>query len=456
MKPYYKNLGKVSVTSNGYWSKDKQYERISIVTNKLTGRSYISKKDVPLGIDISNDDYWQPIASGGYKNNNIIIINDIDTVGNIKVFTLQEAVKSIAVEDRSPGLILGFYGKDNKDINTKNTWYLYQYKSVTINDWEDLSNWQSVYDNVSKFKGYFIDSVALSNEFPFPNIGDFAFVGKDLEHSVIYICIYKNIWEETINPALNFANKFDAVYFKDVKDTVVHKDETIADRAMRDSNGKIIHDTYIAKGDGKTFIESIVNNSIRENNLPNGVVTMNSLNDSVKKYFGSNGNITNNVDDEDLTIENDVIKFKNKYYDTINYSGIGKIYLRKYIVDGVNIFAQNNINKDNTRYIIQYDYCLNGKEITIPKGCILDLVDGGSLKNGTLICNNTIIVIPDSTKLDIELKGTYHLFSINVVNNKTIEEFKSKIDKLSNVITKCTKDEYDTIEKDDNKLYIII
>ena len=74
MKPAYKNLGKVCLTPNGYWNRQNKYERISIVTNKFTNTSYISKKAVPAGIDITNQEYWQPIGSNGYKDNNIIII----------------------------------------------------------------------------------------------------------------------------------------------------------------------------------------------------------------------------------------------------------------------------------------------------------------------------------------------------------------------------------------------
>ena len=48
------------------------------------------------------------------------------------------------------------------------------------------------------------------------------------------------------------------------------------------------------------------------------------------------------------------------------------------------------INKPNVRYIIQYDYDLNGEEITIPDNCILDF-QGGSLSNGSINFNNCYI-----------------------------------------------------------------
>ena len=55
-----------------------------------------------------------------------------------------------------------------------------------------------------------------------------------------------------------------------------------------------------------------------------------------------------------------------------------------------NILTQGMLNQINTRYVILYDYDLNGAEIIIPKGCILEF-QGGSLSNGILVGNNTSI-----------------------------------------------------------------
>lgn len=46
----------------GEWDKKETYEGLSIVTNK--GASYTSKKRVPVGIDISDEDYW--VITGNY------------------------------------------------------------------------------------------------------------------------------------------------------------------------------------------------------------------------------------------------------------------------------------------------------------------------------------------------------------------------------------------------------
>jgi hypothetical protein len=59
-----------------------------------------------------------------------------------------------------------------------------------------------------------------------------------------------------------------------------------------------------------------------------------------------------------------VLKFKDKAYAPLIYSGMGKVYLRKNIIDGVNILTQDMLYKNesgsrvpntNTIFIIQYD-----------------------------------------------------------------------------------------------------
>src|SRR5699024_8095755 len=47
----------------GEWEKTETYEGLSIVTNK--GTSYTSKKRVPKGIDILNEEYW--VVTGNYN-----------------------------------------------------------------------------------------------------------------------------------------------------------------------------------------------------------------------------------------------------------------------------------------------------------------------------------------------------------------------------------------------------
>lgn len=130
------------------------------------------------------------------------------------------------------------------------------------------------------------------------------------------------------------------------------------------------------------------------------------------------------TDSEDIVTETNsanqvALKFADKTYNEADYSGLGRVYLRKNIVNiedpvtgnvvKMNCLTQSMIYKENTIYIIQYDYSLNGQTIIIPDNCTLDF-QGGSFSNGTIILDNTIIrnVEGDiSTVITATITGTY-------------------------------------------------
>ena len=457
MKPAYKNLGKVCLTPNGYWNRQKEYERISMVTDELTGKSYISKKDVPAGVSINNQEYWQPVGSGGYKDNNIIIISDVDSDGKIIPYTLQEAVNTIHAEDRRPGLILGFYGLNNQEVDNKYTWYLYQFNSDTIDDWNKLSCWENIYDNVNKFKGYFPNECLLLKQFPLPTIGDFAFVGENLEKAVIYLCIENGQWKATKVPALQFANKYKAIYSRDAGEFNVQLDEITADRAHKDGEGNIIHDTYVTRKGLKNAIIEEVTKAIWAADLPDSIVRMEHLSEAVKQFIGSLGNIVNAADDEDLMVKDNLLKFNDKSYCETTYSGYGRVFVRKNMLDGVNVLEQYQLDKPNTRYIIQYFHCLDGKTIEVPDHCILDFTAGGWMRNGTLICDDTLIIAPRPEDITVKLEGTYKFFGVSEITREDINDIYERLENVESSFVKLTQEKYDALsEKDDTKLYAIV
>lgn len=110
--------------------------------------------------------------------------------------------------------------------------------------------------------------------------------------------------------------------------------------------------------------------------------------------------------------------FADKNYNTAEYSGMGRVYLRKNITTvtppnsntpyRTNLLTQQMISKEDTIYIIQYDYSLNFGEITIPNNSVL-LFEGGSIKDGTIIGNNTKIEVSPISIFDdnIVLSGSW-------------------------------------------------
>lgn len=162
------------------------------------------------------------------------------------------------------------------------------------------------------------------------------------------------------------------------------------------ANGQGNFDRYII-GDGRTAATALELKYLDDSTRPYIVEEVNKAVADIQP-IEITGDVTNAPDEEDLTSENqggtDVLKFKDKAYNSALYSGLGRVYLRKNIVTlegtGKNVLTQAMVNTANTIYHIQYDYDLNGQTITLPAGCVLEF-DGGSIKNGTLVGNSTAI-----------------------------------------------------------------
>lgn len=119
-------------------------------------------------------------------------------------------------------------------------------------------------------------------------------------------------------------------------------------------------------------------------------VTPDMLSESTKQFINASGGgtINNLADDEDLVSVDkgeslSVLKFADRAYNPGIYVGMGYKILRRNIIDGKNILTQDMVNQPHTIYVVQYDFDLDGAQITIPENCILKF-DGGSLNNGKL------------------------------------------------------------------------
>lgn len=111
-----------------------------------------------------------------------------------------------------------------------------------------------------------------------------------------------------------------------------------------------------------------------------------------------------------------------------------------------NILTQQMMGCEGYKYVIKWDFDLNGQTITVPENCILEF-EGGSLSNGMLIGNETQIIaektaiftnitisgtwnVPDITSswfgdaltVDNVLKQVFNLASDNVYNTLTVEK----------------------------------
>ena len=199
----FKKLGKVRPTVEGDWNKNKSYRELSIVFDEESNKSYISKKPVPSGISILNKNYWYRFGNNRIDSDSILILSHKDDTGYINSFTLKEAINSINIEDRRLGLFISFY---EKPINSNGVyrWNLYQFNSNNIDNFSDISAWDSIYYNRTKFYGLLENEDILYKVKKNPNVGDYAFVGTSLGEAVVYRCYTKNIWKETTEKATEY------------------------------------------------------------------------------------------------------------------------------------------------------------------------------------------------------------------------------------------------------------
>lgn len=123
--------------------------------------------------------------------------------------------------------------------------------------------------------------------------------------------------------------------------------------------------------------------------IPNGTILPDMLSPALWELLGSNNTITNLPDEEDLTQECNVLSFKDRVYDS--ETGNGYKILRKNWVTGVNVLEPDELGLEHTIYEIRYNFDLQGQTITLPEGCVL-LFKGGTLNNGTIVCNYTDII----------------------------------------------------------------
>ena len=198
-----------------------------------------------------------------------------------------------------------------------------------------------------------------------------------------------------------------------------------------------------------------------------------------KDIFDVNNYIVNSLlaDEEDLTsTEKDIngnskIKIKNRIYDPSTFSGKGYKLLRKNIIkkvnnDGsintVNYLSPDEFNISNTIYEIRYDFTLDNKTVDLLENCII-VFNGGSIIDGTLNCNNTLLT-GDYSNSSIELTGTYNSISkeinsvkdliskntikINNLSQKTDNQFTSVLNRFTITDNKTTQLEEKDIELD--------
>lgn len=149
------------------------------------------------------------------------------------------------------------------------------------------------------------------------------------------------------------------------------------------------------------------------------------------------------------------IEEANRAYDTSTFSGLGYRILRKNIQSNKNILTQSMINMPNNVYKIRYDFDLNGATINLPANSVLQFV-GGSIKNGTLNGNNTVIKADSNAVIfdSVVIEGTWnveHIYDSWFAFNTSPSYISNQI--ITNILALSNDNVYNTIHFDANRTY---
>lgn len=227
MKQFSKDLGNVSLAPKGKWSREQEYERLALVYNACDNLSYVAKIDVPSGVDIENREYWQPMNATGYADNNFINLTAENENGTITAYeTLEEAVATILPINRRAGATLSFYNLNSDRLDRQAEFELWQFNSTDLANWENKDYWNNVYYNWNVFVGWYIGADALKNHVKIPTVGQYAYVGSNLNDAILYQCRTNGTWTNTGTKVRNYIS------------VVVSGNITIGDNGNWFSDGK--------------------------------------------------------------------------------------------------------------------------------------------------------------------------------------------------------------------------
>ena len=227
MKQFSKDLGNVSLAPKGKWSREQEYERLALVYNACDNLSYVAKINVPSGVDIENREYWQPMNATGYADNNFINLTIENENGTITAFdSLEEAVATILPINRRTGATLSFYNLNSDRLDRQAEFELWQFNSTDLANWENKDYWNNVYYNWNVFVGWYIGADALKNHVKIPTVGQYAYVGSNLNNALLYQCRTNGTWTNTGTKVRNYIS------------VVVSGNITIGDNGNWFSDGK--------------------------------------------------------------------------------------------------------------------------------------------------------------------------------------------------------------------------
>lgn len=400
-------LGKVSITvEEGYWDINKDYDKLTIVEKEGTFGTFISRKPVPAGTVLTDRKYWIPFSS--LKEEIILNFNkwvsDYGALLGSQAETLnhiQEVINSIyshlpngvVFKGDIDSVRLGFEREiilEGKTINEEQATFILYKNNEEIYRSED-SNEFSISDIVTGDTEYKL--VTIQNNYKYISTWNVAIAlplyaggGQTYQDAVGDNKIVKISNDISGIYSIVIDKDGDYIFFVAPKGYLIKSIKMNGlDVPIKSTKKVYLGTDYVIYQSDYQYKAGTYPIQINEYTGLNGedfLGILNSLGDTASAVDVAN--LKERIDNLPV---NELI---DKEYAPSKFSGMGRVYLRKNIKNGKNILEQDMMLKSNTIYIIQYDFDLDEKEITVPDNCILDF-QGGSLNNGKIHCSNTEI-----------------------------------------------------------------
>lgn len=142
-----------------------------------------------------------------------------------------------------------------------------------------------------------------------------------------------------------------------------------------------------------------------------GSVSYETLDDNLKSLIASKINVINYPDEEDLTSENDCLKFKDRESDATKFQSIGYKIVRKHIVTYQGRYVYNLLTEDNIAQhcinVIQYDFTckttinLEDDTVILIKGGKINFTGDGEIIGGRVVNLNNGLSLSNA-QIDID------------------------------------------------------
>lgn len=174
-------LGKVSITCNGRWKDNVDYDRLCVVYDDFA--SYISKQKVPAGTKLTNTTYWQVLSNlqdeikidyETFKTevlNSIADLNKRQITGRIVVDTIED-LNALTIENVNAGAEV--YVLDNKktyiidsiDTQSNKEYHEQVYNSLSTMAYSSVPKEDRKVENIKILRDYIVEFGDKITTFP--------------------------------------------------------------------------------------------------------------------------------------------------------------------------------------------------------------------------------------------------------------------------------------------------